>query len=125
MPKCRKCGSYTKYNNGLCYSCYKKENPKKGKVYFGVSTRKDGSKKIYTGQTKRSVYKRVGEHIKEVKKSNSKTYTGKGTGFKLIGSIFSNNSFKAERTIKSKSPKAKRGLAKKGASNYKKKRSFW
>jgi hypothetical protein len=22
MPSCRKCGAYTKYRNGLCYSCY-------------------------------------------------------------------------------------------------------
>ncbi len=123
MPNCRKCGSYTKYNNGLCYSCYNNRNSKKGKVYFGESTRKDGTKKIYTGQTKRSVYERVGEHLKEVKKPKSKTYTGRGTGFKLLGSIFSNNRFKAERSIKKMSPEAKRSLAKKGARKYKKKRS--
>lgn len=125
MPSCTKCGAYTKYNNGLCYSCYKKKNSKAGKVYFGESTRKDGTKKIYTGQTKRSVYKRAGEHMKEVKKPNSKTYTGRGTGFKLLGSIFSSNRHKAEKTCKKLSPETKRSLAKSGARKYKKKRSWF
>lgn len=26
MPKCTNCGSYTKFNDGLCYTCYKKED---------------------------------------------------------------------------------------------------
>jgi hypothetical protein len=26
MADCTKCGSYTKFNGGLCLSCYKKEN---------------------------------------------------------------------------------------------------
>lgn len=26
MAECTKCGSYTKFNGGLCLSCYKKEN---------------------------------------------------------------------------------------------------
>lgn len=123
MPDCTKCGSYTKYYNGLCYSCYKKKNSKAGNVYIGESTRKDGSKKIYTGQTKRDVYKRVGEHIKETKKPYSKTYTGKGTGFKLIGSVRSKNRFKAEKTIKKLSPAGKKAVARKGARRFKKRRS--
>ena len=115
MAECIDCGGYTKYNNGKCYSCYNKNKSKAGKVYIGISKRKDGSEKIYTGQTKRSVYERVGEHIKVVKNPNSKTYTGKGTGFKLLGSIFSRNRFKAEKTIKQMSPVVKRKIAKKGA----------
>jgi len=113
MAECIDCGAYTKYNNGKCFSCYNKT--KAGKVYIGISKRKDGSEKIYTGQTKRSVYERVGEHIKEIKKPNSKTYIGKSTGFKLLGSIFSRNRFKAEKTIKQMSPVVKRKIAKKGA----------
>lgn len=124
MPSCRKCGAYTKYNNGLCYSCYQKNNPKAGKVYFLESTRKDGSKKVYVGQTKRSVYKRVGEHIKEVKKPGSKTYTGRGTGLRILGSIFSNNRFKTEKSCKKLTPTQKKALAKKGARNVKK-RGWW
>lgn len=26
MPKCKQCGDYTKYDDGLCLPCYKKEN---------------------------------------------------------------------------------------------------
>lgn len=124
MPSCRNCGGYTKYNNGLCYSCYKKKNSKAGNVYIGVSTRKDGTKKIYTGQTKRSVRTRVGEHIKGVKSSSSRSYTGRGTGFKLIGSVKSSNRFKAEKTIKKLSPSKKVAIAKAGARRYKKKRAW-
>lgn len=120
MPSCRKCGAYTKYNDGLCFSCYKKNNSKAGKVYFAETTRKDGSKKIYVGQTKRSVYKRVGEHITEVKKPQSKTYTGRGTNIRILGSIFSHNRFKAEKSCKRLTPTQKRALAKKGASKVKK-----
>jgi hypothetical protein len=28
MPKCIECGSYTKFEKGLCYDCYKEKNPK-------------------------------------------------------------------------------------------------
>jgi len=42
---------------------------KGGWVYFGESTRRDGSKKVYTGITRRSVKTRWGEHINGVKKS--------------------------------------------------------
>ncbi|MEA1963311.1 MAG: hypothetical protein U9M94_03700 [Patescibacteria group bacterium] len=95
------------------------KNTKKGKVYILKSTRKNGESKLYTGQTKRSVFKRFGEHINEVKKSNSKTYTGRGKRVELLGSIFSNNRFKAEKTIKKMSPSAKQRLAKSGARKYK------
>jgi len=106
----------------MCFSCYNKNNSKKGKVYFGETTRNDGTKKIYTGQTRRSVFERVSEHLKAVKSPNSKTYTGRGTKFKLLGSIFSTNRFKAEKTIKKMSSQKKKSLAVIGAINYKKKR---
>ena len=40
---------------------YKKKG---GWVYVGESTRTDGSKKIYTGITRRSPQKRWGEHMR-------------------------------------------------------------
>ncbi len=94
-------------------------------MYFGISTRNDGSEKIYTGQTRRSVYKRAGEHIKETKKPSSKTYTGKGKSFKLLGSIFSTNRYKAEKTIKKLPRKTKISMAKRGARNYKRKKRWF
>lgn len=42
---------------------------KGGWVYFGESTRQDGSEKIYTGITRHSPSTRWGEHIKGVKKN--------------------------------------------------------
>ncbi len=125
MPSCRRCGSYTKYHNGLCYSCYNSRNSKKGKIYLLESTRKDGTKKIYTGQTKRSVYERIGEHLRAVKNPKSKTYIGRGIRIRVLGSLFSNNRYKAEKTIKKMSPEVKRSLARKGAREYKKKRSWF
>jgi len=44
---------------------------KGGWLYFGESTRRDGSKKIYTGITRHSPSKRWGEHINGVKKNRS------------------------------------------------------
>ena len=28
MTECKKCGEYTKFDGGLCYSCYKKDGAK-------------------------------------------------------------------------------------------------
>jgi hypothetical protein len=42
---------------------------KGGWVYFGESTRSNGSKQIYTGITRRSPHARWGEHMKAVKKN--------------------------------------------------------
>ena len=67
------------------------------------------------------MYTRVGEHIREVKKKESKTYTGKGTKVKLLGSFSSKKPFKAEKTCKKLTPTKKKALAKKGARKYKKK----
>jgi predicted GIY-YIG superfamily endonuclease len=88
---------------------------KSGSVYIGAVP----SGKLYTGSTTRSVRTRVGEHIKEVNKPNSKTWVGRQGGFRLMGSIPSKNPRKAERTIKSLSSSQKRYLARQGARRYK------
>jgi predicted GIY-YIG superfamily endonuclease len=118
MPSCKNCGAYTKYFNGLCYSCYNSKKSKAGKVYMGEVTFGNGSKKIYTGQTRRSVYQRAGEHMADQRSGNTRTYTGRGTRFKLLGSIFSRNRFKAERTVKSLPREEKIGLARYGARRF-------
>lgn len=94
---------------------------KSGSVYFGESTRKSGSKMIYTGKTKRPVRTRWKEHVNSVKSSKSKTWVGKGTAFKPLGAIYSRNPDKAERTIKKLKPHQKRYLARGGAMRFKKK----
>jgi hypothetical protein len=101
----------------------KKKTP--GMVYLGESTRRDGSKKIYTGMTRRPVQKRWGEHINSTKSTNSRTWVGKGEGFKPIGAFFSRNPEKAEKTIKSLKPYQKKYLARGAAMKYKKKQSYW
>ena len=125
MPSCRKCGAYTKYFNGLCRTCYYGNKSKAGKVYVGEVTFPSGKKTIYTGQTKRSVYKRVGEHYNNQNYGNYKTYTGRGTSFRLIGSIFSKNRFKAEKTIKQLPRDDKIAIAKQGAEKYKKRKRWF
>ena len=124
MPSCRKCGAYTKDYNGLCKTCYYGSSSKAGKEYFGEVKFKSGKKTIYTGQTKRSVYKRVKEHMNNQNLGNTNSYVGRGTGFRLLGSIFSNNRFKAEKTIKQLPRDKKISLARKGAKKFKK-RYFW
>jgi predicted GIY-YIG superfamily endonuclease len=47
---------------------YGSTKKKGGWVYIGESTRADGSKKLYTGITRRSPTKRWGEHIASIKK---------------------------------------------------------
>ena len=76
--------------------------PKPGSVYFGTSVRKDGKNMEYVGSTTRSVKVRESEHKKEVEKKDSKTWVGKGTSFKVTGSMLSKNPRKAENTIKRK-----------------------
>ena len=78
--------------------------PKPGSVYFGTSVRKDDKKKEYVGSTTRSVKVRESEHKKEVEKKDSKTWVGKGTSFKVTGSMPSKNPRKAENTIKRNKP---------------------
>lgn len=95
------------------------QNKRAGKVYFGRVKFGNGKSKIYTGQTKRSVSQRVLEH-KKSQLTSAKTYVGKGIKFTLLGSIFSKNRFKTEKTCKSLSPKQKLKLAKYGAKNFRK-----
>jgi len=77
-----------------------------------------GKSTIYTGQTRRSVYKRFGEHLGYQKNGNKNHYTGRGVRQELLGSIFSKNRFKAERTIKQLPREDKIKLAKRGARGF-------
>ena len=98
---------------------------KGGYVYVGESTRKDGSKKLYTGMTHKKPFTRWGQHKKEVKKSYSKTWVGKGKSFRPIGAVWSSNPSKAEKTVKKMSPTQKRNFGRMGAKRYyKKKRRY-
>jgi len=103
----------------------KKKKSKAGSVYLLEADFGKGKKKIYTGQTGRSVRTRFGEHIGNVKKHNTNTYTGRAKSVKLLGAVRSTNRFKAEKTIKSMSPTSKRKLASYGAKKYKRKRSWY
>ena len=94
---------------------------KSGYVYVAESTRRDGSKKIYTGMTQKKPTTRWGQHMKEVKKTNSKTWTGKGKSFRPIGAVWSSNPRKAERTVKKMSSKQKRNFGRMAAKRYHKK----
>ena len=79
-----------------------RKSRKGGYVYFGRSERKNGSVQEYVGSTTRTVTIREKEHKREVRKSDSKTWVGKGTKFKVTGSFYSSNPRKAEATIKRK-----------------------
>ena len=94
---------------------------KSGYVYVGDSTRRNGTVKQYTGSTTRSVKIREREHKKEVGKKNSRTWTGKGTGFKVTGSFKTNNPRKEEKKLKGMT-KTQRNqyIARKNKSNYSK-----
>ncbi len=95
---------------------------KSGTVYFLESTRKDGSKKMYTGITRRSVRTRWKEHSRAIKSDKSKTWVGKGTKSKAKGAFISRNPEKAERTIKKLKPHQKRYLARGAAMRYKRRK---
>lgn len=94
---------------------------KSGTVYFLESTRKDGSKKMYTGITRRPVRTRLKEHFSAIKSDKSKTWVGRGTKAKARGAFISRNPEKAERTIKKLTPHQKRYLARGAAMKYNKK----
>jgi predicted GIY-YIG superfamily endonuclease len=96
-----------------------------GKVYLGESTRSNGSKKIYTGITRRPVRTRWAEHKRAANSLSSNTWTGKGTSFRGMGAFTSNNPEKAERTIKRLKPHQKKYLARGAAIKYNKKKSSW
>ena len=75
---------------------------KGGWVYDLKCTSPSGRQTQYTGMTRRSVYKRVGEHIDNVKSQNTKHYTGRQARVQVVGSFYSNNPAKAEQTVKRK-----------------------
>jgi len=87
-----------------------------GYVYVAESTRKDGSKKIYTGMTRRSLWTRWGEHMR----GKGGKYTSGGKWFKPLGGFWSSNPRKAEKTIKQMSPRQKRALGKYVAKKHRK-----
>ena len=101
----------------------RKKKSKEGHVYIAESTRKDGSKKLYVGQTGRTPRTRMSEHISSVKSSSNSSWVSKGKNVRLLGSVKTSNRYTAERTIKSMSPASKRKLASVGAKRYKKRRN--
>jgi predicted GIY-YIG superfamily endonuclease len=100
---------------------FSKKRKKPGMVYLGESTRKNGSKKIYTGMTRRSVKVRTKEHVASQSSANAKTWVSRGIGYKLKGAFFSKNPEKAERTVKKLKPHQKKYLARGVAMKYKRK----
>src|SRR3989344_3137836 len=94
---------------------------KGGYVYVAESTRPDGSKKLYVGKTTRTHSTRWGEHMRSQQSENKKSWTSRGTYFRPIGAVWSNNPDKAERTVKGMSPEQKRNFGREGARRYKKK----
>jgi len=98
------------------------DKKKKGVVYLGESTRKDDTKQMYTGITRRPVRTRWKEHSNSVKSDKSKTWVGKGKAWKPKGAFVSNNPEKAEKTIKKLKPHQKRYLARGAAMRYKRRK---
>jgi predicted GIY-YIG superfamily endonuclease len=98
-----------------------KPKPKPGMVYVAESTRKDGSKQIYTGMTRRSVWTRWREHMQ----GRGGKYTSSGIWFRPLGAVWSRNPRKAEKTIKSWSSSRKRAFGSFAARKYKERRGFW
>ena len=94
-----------------------KKKKKGGWVYVGDTTRQDGSKKIYTGMTKRPIKTRWGEHMT----GRGGKFTSSGTNFKPIGAVWSQNPRKAEQTVKKMNPKQKRAFGRAAARKYKEK----
>lgn len=70
------------------------------------STRPDGSKKIYTGMTRRSPLVRWREHMQ----GRGGKWTSQGIWFRPLGAVWSTNPRKAEKTIKAMSPGRKRAF---------------
>ena len=90
-----------------------------GYVYLAESTRRDGSKKIYTGMTRRLPTIRWGEHMS----GKGGKWTSKGKYFRPIAAVWSSNPKKAEKTIKSYSAEKKRAFGRFAAVKYKKRNS--
>ena len=55
MAECKKCGEYTKFDGGLCYSCYKKN----GKSKDVAVTEKEPKKKVEKQSTPKSEKKLI------------------------------------------------------------------
>lgn len=87
---------------------------KPGTVYLGESTRPNGSKQIYTGMTRRSVFTRWREHMQ----GRGGAYTRRGTWFRPLAAMWSSNPRKAEKTIKRMSRTRKISLARFVARKY-------
>ena len=98
---------------------FDRKKKKSGWVYGLDSTRSGGSKKVYTGKTS-NLKKRWGQHIRDVKRGNKKTWVGRGTYAKPIGAVWSTNRHKAERTIKKIPSEQKRSFFKSAARKRKK-----
>jgi len=103
---------------------FDRKKKKGGWVYTGESTRSDGSKKVYTGITRKSPYERWGEHMDSVKEGRS-TWTGRGRFFRPIGARWSSNPEKAERTLKGMSSEQKRNFGRSGARSYYRKKRWY
>jgi NMD protein affecting ribosome stability and mRNA decay len=41
MPKCTECGSYTKFEKGLCNDCYQEKKETKEETIAGMSEKED------------------------------------------------------------------------------------
>lgn len=92
-----------------------------GTVYLGESTRRDCSKQIYTGMTRRPVWVRWREHMR----GYGGKYTSRGTWFRPLGAVWSTNPRKAEQTIKHMTPFHKRLFARYAARQYRQKNNWW
>lgn len=90
-------------------------------MYVAESTRPNGSKEIYTGMTRRSLWVRWGEHMR----GRGGKYTSRGTRFKPIGAVWSSNPRKAEKTIKRMSSRRKRMFGYYAARRYRQSHSSW
>jgi len=86
------------------------KKPKGGWVYVGESKRSDGTKKHYVGSTTRDVKTREKEHKSEVRKKDSKTWVGKGSSYKTIGSFWSKNPRTDEKKVKAMSRSERKKL---------------
>ena len=95
--------------------------PRGGYVYVAETTRPDGSKRVYTGMTRRSPYVRWGEHMR----GRGGKYTSRGTWFKPLGAVWSSNPRKAEKTIKSMNSAQKRAFGYAAARSYHSRSLAW
>lgn len=98
-----------------------KQKIKPGMVYLAESTRQNGSKQIYTGMTRRSLWIRWREHMT----GRGGKYTSKGVWFRPLAAFWSRNPHKAELTVKKMTSAGKRSFARSLAGKYKRRVGFW